>query len=212
MSKSLGNVINPMDLIDEYGIDALRYYLMRDMVLGMDASFTIDSFIKRYNADLANDYGNLVNRVTMLIVKNFNGKIPKSGDYNETDLELIGEAKNTPQTVRSLIQEMKIHDALEATLSLLRKINRYLEVKRPWKSIKEDSSQGGSAATTLALSADVLRIGSQLLNPVMPDKTNTILSILGANSIPLSQTSVGHLEAGAILGEGKSPFPRISTE
>ena len=172
----------------------------------------MDSFIKRYNADLANDYGNLVNRVTMLIVKHFDGKIPESGDYDDTDLELIAEAKTTPQTVNTLIQELKIHDALETTLSLLRKINKYLETKAPWKSIKEDDSQRGSAATTLALSADVLRIGSQLLNPVMPEKTNTILSILGADSIPLSQTSVGHLEAGATLGEGKSPFPRISTE
>jgi len=212
MSKSLGNVIDPLQLIDEYGVDSVRYYLMRDMVLGMDASFTMDSFIKRYNADLANDYGNLVNRVTMLIAKNFDGKIPESGEYDEIDLKLIGEAKTTPQTVSSLIQEMKIHDAIETTLSLLRKINRYLEEKAPWKSIKEDSSQGGSAATTLALSADVLRIGSQLLNPVMPEKTSTILNILGASSIPLSDTSVGLLKTGVSLCEGKSPFPRIVTE
>ena len=108
MSKSLGNVINPLQLIDDYGVDSVRYYLMRDMVLGMDASFTMDSFIKRYNADLANDYGNLVNRVTMLIIKHFDGKIPKSGNYNEVDLKLIGEAKNTPPIVSSLIQNMKI--------------------------------------------------------------------------------------------------------
>jgi len=212
MSKSLGNVIDPLQLIDDYGVDSVRYYLMRDMVLGMDASFTMDSFIKRYNADLANDYGNLVNRVTMLIAKNFDGKIPESGEYDEIDLKLIGEAKATPQTVSSLIQEMKIHDAIETTLSLLRKINRYLEEKAPWKSIKEDSYQGGSAATTLSLSADVLRIGSQLLNPVMPEKTSTILNILGASSIPLSNTSVGLLKAGTFLGEGKSPFPRIVAE
>jgi methionyl-tRNA synthetase len=212
MSKSLGNVINPMDIIDDHGVDSLRYYLMRDMVLGMDASFTMESFIKRYNADLANDYGNLVNRVTMLIVKHFNGKIPESSNYDEIDLELIGVAKNTPQTVSILIQDMKIHDALENTLSLLRKINQYLEAKAPWKTIKEDDSQGGSAATTLALSADILRIGSQLLNPVMPEKTDAILNILGASSIPLSDTSVGLLHAGASLGEGKSPFPRIVTK
>ena len=212
MSKSVGNVINPMDITDKYGIDPLRYYLMRDMVLGMDASFTMDSFIKRYNADLANDYGNLVNRVTILIQKHFDGKIPESGNYDEIDLELLAEAKTTPQSVNKLIQELKIHDALETTLSLLRKINRYLEAKAPWKSIKEDSSQGGSAATTLALSADVLRIGSQLLNPVMPEKTTTILNILGAGSIPLNETNIGLLKAGSNLGVGKSPFPRITIE
>ena len=212
MSKSLGNVIDPLELIDEYGVDSVRYYLMRDMVLGMDASFTMDNFIKRYNADLANDYGNLVNRITMLISKNFNGEIPESGDYDTIDLELIGEAKSTPQLMNSLIQEMKIHDALETTMALLRRLNRYLEEKAPWKSIKEDDSQRGSAATTLALSADVLRIGSQLLNPVMPEKTSVILNILGAGSIPFSDTRIGLLKAGTALGEGKSPFPRIVTE
>ena len=97
-------------------------------------------------------------------------------------------------------------------MSLMRKVNAYLEIKAPWKSIKEDNSQKGSAATTLALSADVLRIGSQLLQPVMPSKTQSILDILGASSIPLSDTSVGKLKAGTALGEGKSPFPRIITE
>ena len=107
---------------------------------------------------------------------------------------------------------MKIHDALENTFSLLRKINAYLEVKAPWKTIKEDSSQGGVAATTLASAADILRIGTQLLNPVMPEKTRSILKILGAEDIPLSDTGVGLLKAGTALGEGKSPFPRISVE
>ena len=212
MSKSLGNVVNPLELIDDYGVDSVRFFLMRDMVLGMDANFTMESFIKRYNADLANDFGNLVNRVTMLIHKHFDGKIPESGDFDEIELGLIAEAKTTPQSVSKLIQELKIHDAIETTLSLLRKINRYLEAKAPWKSIKEDSSQTGSAATTLALAADVLRIGSQLLNPVMPEKTITILKILGAGSIPLNETNVGLLKSGSALGSGKSPFPRITKE
>ena len=90
-----------------------------------------------------------------------------------------------------------------------RKINKYLEAKAPWKSIKEDGNQRSTAATTLALSADILRIGSQLLYPVMPDKTKAILNILGADSIDLSDTNLGLLKAGMVLGEGKSPFPRI---
>jgi len=212
MSKSLGNVVNPLELIDEHGVESVRFFLMRDMVLGMDANFNKESFIKRYNADLANDYGNLVNRVTMLIQKHFDCKIPESGSYDDTDLELIGEAKSTPTTVNKLIQDLKIHDALETTLSLLRKINRYLEAKAPWKTIKEDANQKGSAATTLALSADILRIGSQLLNPVMPEKTTKILKILGAESIQLNETELGLLKAGTKLGEGKSPFPRITIE
>ena len=145
-------------------------------------------------------------------MKHFDEKIPESGDYDEIDLKLIGEAKNTPLKVSNFIHEMKIHDAMETTLTLLRKINRYLEEKAPWKSIKEDDSQAGHAATALALSADVLRIGSQLLNPVMPEKTNTILTVLGASAIPLSNTGMGLLKAGTALGEGQSPFPRIIIE
>ena len=116
---------------------------MRDMVLGMDANFTMESFIKRYNSDLANDYGNLVNRITMLIQKHFDGKIPESGDYNETDLKLIAEAQTTSQKVKKLFEEMKIHDAVENSLSLMRKLNAYLEIMTPWKSIQKDNSQKG---------------------------------------------------------------------
>ena len=132
---------------------------------------------------------------------NFDGKIPKSGEYNETDLKLIAEAKTIPHTVRKLFGEMKIHDAVENTLVLIRKINTYLEIKSPWKSLKDDNSQGGNAATTLALAADVLRIGSQLLNPIMPEKSQSILNILGASSIPLVDTGIGKLKSGVALRE-----------
>ena len=208
MSKSLGNVVNPLEIVDNYGVDPLRYYLMRDMVLGQDASYSFKSFVKRYNSDLANDFGNLVNRVTMLIRKHFNGVIPESGNYCETDLELIALAKTTPQKVEKSIQEMRIHDALEYTIALFRKMNVYLECKAPWKTVKTDNKNGGVTATTLALSADILRIGTQLLNPTMPNKTKSILNILGAKN-SISDTEIGQLRAGTILGEGKSPFPRI---
>ena len=209
MSKSVGNIVDPLQLIDKYGSDCVRYYLMRDMVLGLDANFSMDSFIKRYNADLANDYGNLVNRVTMLISKNFDGLIPQAGEYNDIDLNLIGEAKRTPQFVKNYILDMKLHDAIEVILSLLRKINGYLEEKSPWKTVKENNLPGSSAATTLALSADILRIGSQLLYPIMPNKSTEILKMLGADKIPLSDTHLGLLKSGTKIGDGKSPFPRI---
>jgi methionyl-tRNA synthetase len=212
MSKSLGNVVKPLDLIDEYGVDPVRYFLMRDMVLGSDANFYMDLFVKRYNTDLANDYGNLVNRVTMLIHKNFVGKIPESGAYDEIDLALISIAKTTPQKVGENIDDLKLHDALENTMAMIRNVNKYLEMRAPWKLIKEDKSQGSVAATTLAVSADVLRIGSQLLNPIMPERTKVILTILGAHEIPLENTTFGELKAGTLLGEGKSPFPRIETK
>ena len=93
MSKSLGNVINPMDLIEDYGVDPVRYYLMREMVLGHDSSFTIESFIQRYNSDLANDFGNLLSRVTTLIKKNYDGVIPEPGDLSDLDLSIKKKGK-----------------------------------------------------------------------------------------------------------------------
>ena len=210
MSKSLGNVVNPLDIIDEYGVDPLRYFLMKEMVLGKDSIFTIDLFIERYNSDLANDYGNLVNRVTILIHKHFNSMIPKPGNFNEIDLELIGIAKSIPQSVKNDIEELKIPDAIEKILTLMRKVNKYLEVKSPWKSIKIDSSPESESATTMYISADLLRICSQLLFPVMPDKTIQILKMLGSDKILISDYSTGLVKPGQLLGNGKSPFPRIT--
>ncbi len=212
MSKSLGNVVNPLDIIDEYGVDPLRYYLMRDMVLGQDASFTMESFEKRYNSDLANDFGNLVNRVTILIHKHFESKIPEFGTFNEVDLELVGSAKTIPQMVRKSIEDLKIPEALEKTIGLMRLINRYLEAKAPWKSVKSDSSPKSNTANTLYVAADTLRISAQLLAPVMPSRIATILKMLGADSIDMNDFSTGRLKPGTPLGEGKSPFPRIISE
>ncbi len=209
MSKSLGNVVNPLDLVDKYGVDPVRYYLMRDMVLGHDASFSLDAFIRRYNSDLANDFGNLVNRVTILIKKYFDGIIPEPGSYDEIDLDLIALAKSIPQEVKLLISSLKINEAIETTLGLFRALNRYLEQKEPWKIIRQDADQKIIAGRTLSLSADILRIGAQLLHPVMPSRVDKILQILGAQNLDIANFSVGLLKPGTILGEGKSPFPRI---
>ncbi len=209
MSKSLGNVVRPLDLVDEYGVDPVRYYLMRDMVLGLDSNFSMASFVKRYNSDLANDFGNLVNRVSILIRKHFDSCIPESGTHDELDQALIAEARHTPGKVKEYIAELRINDAIETTMGLIRKINKYLEQREPWKQVKIDKSPGCSAGTTLALAADVLRIGGQLLFPVMPNRVGEILKILGADRIPVTDFEIGRLQAGLRLGEGKSPFPRI---
>ena len=207
MSKSLGNVIKPLDLFKKYGSDALRYYLMKNMVLGQDASYSYESFIKRYNSDLANDYGNVVNRITILIEKNFNGLCPEPGEYDKKELEIINIAKKTPLSIDKNMKNMKIHDALENIFSLIRLINKYLEIKQPWKLVKENKEPKSPAATCLYLSAELLRISTILLVPVMPSKTKITLEALSqSNNMTIEY---GQLVPNCSIKNPGSLFPRI---
>jgi methionyl-tRNA synthetase len=206
MSKSLGNVIKPLDLANEYGSDSLRYYLMRNMVLGQDATFTLDSFIKRYNADLANDYGNVVNRVVVLITKYFDSKVPSHGEYNSIDKNLINEFKNVSSKISKYVEELKIHKLTEFILSLVRLINKYLEQKEPWKTYKEFPNQTEITATTLYLSIECIRICTQLLHPIMPNKTKIVLEAINSTEINLN---FGEIKSGQRIDSISTLFPRI---
>jgi len=207
MSKSLGNVIKPLDLADEYGPDALRYYLMRNMVLGQDSTFTLDSFIKRYNSDLANDYGNVINRVFVLTSKFFNSKVPSPGDYNDIDLMLIEKFKEAPKTIFKFIEELKIHDATETIFSMIRAINKYLEEKAPWKTVKEFPNENEITATTLYVSIECIRICTQLLNPIMPSKTRIVLDAIGIEETDNS-LSYGVIKPQQTINSISTLFPK----
>ena len=211
MSKSIGNVIKPLNIADKYGVDALRYFLMRNMVLGQDASYSFEAFKERYNADLANDYGNLVNRIFILIKKNFNNKIPKPGNYNDVDLETIANTKNLSELIIQNLNNLKIHEAIEDTLNILRSINRYLELKKPWESVKVSVEEESEAATTLYISAELLRIASCFLYPIMPSKTNQIIQALDTcpNDEYDYDTSFGILKPNHKLININNIFPRI---
>tara|TARA_B110000263_G_scaffold127505_1_gene110938 strand:+ start:10087 stop:11583 length:1497 start_codon:yes stop_codon:yes gene_type:complete len=204
MSKSLGNVIKPLDLADKYGSDALRYYLMRNMVLGQDASFTLDSFEKRYNADLANDFGNLVNRIFILISKNFNDKIPIKDTYDSLDNNFITNVEKLRDKAKEDYTNLKIHDGIENSISIIRLINKFLEDKAPWKIIKENKKL---AATTIYLSAEALRIGTVLLYPIIPEKSNLILKAMKCS--PSDDTEFGQLKEKLSISIIKNIFPRI---
>ena len=212
MSKSLGNVVKPLDIAKKYGIDSLRYFLMRDMVLGLDANFSDTKFIKRYNSDLANDYGNLINRVTMMIGKHFGSKIPNFSKFDEIDLELISLSKSTPEVVHEHFKCLRIHDAIETTLSLIRKINGYLEKRQPWKLLKGNNEDIRIASNTLYISIEVLRIGTCLLLPIMPKKCKEILSILGSESMNFKNLDFGLLKPKDNIQVSSSIFPRILTK
>ena len=211
MSKSIGNTIKPLDLADKYGADALRYYLMRNMVLGQDASYSFDSFKERYNTDLANDYGNLVNRIFILIKKNFNNKIPVPGDFEKIDLEIISETKELSITIKQNIKLLKMHEAIENTLKMLRLINKFLEIKKPWQSVKENKEEESEAATTLFVAAEVLRIASCFLYPVMPSKAGDVIQALDKcpNENYDFDTSFGILKPNNKLANISNIFPRI---
>ena len=202
MSKSLGNVVNPLDLIEEYGVDPVRYYLMREMVLGQDASFTMESFIRRYNSDLANDLGNLVGRVSTLIDRHFDGMVPPKGDLTDTEAELSKKADSISGLVTDNISNMRLSEAVEETLQFVRAINRYMEETAPWKLVKSDT---GRAGTVLYTATDCLRQAVALLQPIMPSRCEKILHMLGLNMVSAKEC----LEAGTLLGDFEIPFPRI---
>ena len=208
MSKTTGNTIDPLKLIDMYGEDALRYYLMRDMALGQDANYSLEKFIKRYNSDLANDFGNLVNRVSVMIRKHYDSKIPVPTDYSDYDLNVIVKSKNTIQNTILNFRDLKIHNAIESVMGLLRELNKYLEINEPWKTLK-NNPKNNTASNTLYIAINALYIGTQLLHPIMPRKTLEISKILGSEIIKPISEIFDILTPGTSLGDGKSPFPRI---
>ena len=206
MSKSLGNVVNPLDLVEQYGADAVRYYLMREMVLGSDANFTSDSFIKCYNSDLANDFGNLLNRVSGLIAKNHGGKIPEPGALTAVEEDIKAQANSLPSKITELIRAYQVQEAVVSVVELVRTLNKYMESQAPWKLAKSDFK---AAERVLYTAAEGLRIATIMLSPVMPSKTAEVLSIISAVD---TQPVWGQLKPGTSLKAHPALFPRIELE
>ena len=204
MSKSLGNVVDPLGLIEEYGVDPVRYYLMREMVLGQDANFTIESFIKRYNSDLANDFGNLLSRISNLLKKFFDGRVPQDEDDSAEGLDVKSKAVETVAIVWEKIEVMRVNEAIEIILQFVRSINKYIETKAPWKLAKEEPEIAGKVLFT---AAEALRVSAILLSPIMPNRTQTVLETLGATESGLDW---GGLTSGIEIKPHDPLFPRIN--
>ena len=199
MSKSLGNVVSPLMLVDDFGVDSVRYYLMSEMVLGMDATFSSESFEKKYNSDLANDFGNLVSRVSTLIKNNFDEEIPKSS-LLDSDL-----SSNFQKIVlKEQLDNLEINKVINDIMIFIRSINVFIEQNEPWKLVKSDKVQAGNI---LYHCAESLRLAAVMLSPVMPSKTKDILDILGTNDVELVW---GKLKAGSKISTSEPIFPRIS--
>ena len=206
MSKSLGNVIDPLGLIEEYGVDPVRYYLMREMVLGQDASFTMESFIKRYNSDLANDFGNLLSRISNLLKKFFDGKIPMDEDDSPVGMVIKENGIKVVSDVWNHIESMQVNEAIETTLQYIRSVNKYMETMVPWKLAKSDNDAAGKVLFT---AAEALRISAVLLAPVMPNRTQIVLETFNATG---SSLEWGGLTPGKSLNKHDVLFPRIDVK
>ena len=203
MSKSVGNVVDPLQLIKSYGVDPVRFYLMKEMVLGQDSNFSIESFVKCYNNDLANDFGNLLSRVSNLINKFYNGILVEGEDLSEDGKIVKGCAIETINNVSKLMDEMKIDDAIDSVFLLIKNVNKFLEVTVPWKVVKTDLKKGGALLFT---AAESLRIIALLLAPIMPNRTALVLETLNTKN---TEIYWGGLVIGSKIKTHKPLFPRI---
>jgi methionyl-tRNA synthetase len=212
MSKSLGNVVRPRPIVHVLGMDALRYYLLRETVFGQDGNFSYDALVQRYNSDLANGLGNLVSRTAAMIEKNCDGKIPKPGVLQPPDTALAAKAEAAIGEVLELYDNLGFSLALEQIWSLIAATDKYLTIEHPWSLSKSEPDQQ-RRATILWTTAEVLRIVTALTHPVLPECTTKVWSLLGQpgppGSIDLETLHWGALAPGTPLGKSQALFPRI---
>ncbi len=214
MSKSRGNIVRTETIVDVLGIDALRYFLLREIVFGQDGSFSFDALVQRYNADLANGLGNLASRTLTMISRYFRGEIPYPSQTGRTPAdEAIAEtAKKTITEFGILFDQYQFSRALELAWGLVAAVDKYIVENEPW-SLGEKQDEGSRArlGTVLYTSAEALRIVTALAHPVMPDATAKIWTQLGLGDIKkfdLSSLQWGQLHLGTKLGEVQAVFPR----
>ena len=210
MSKSLGNVVNPMDMIDRFGVDAFRYFLMAEMALGQDASFTEDAFIRRYNADLANDLGNLLSRVTNMTRRFCDGKVPNAPAVYDAEAAAVRDTVLAAvESLYGSVRGMRLDQGLTEVLNAVKRVNKYLEVKQPWTLARDPDKTGVN--TVMFVCAESLRILSQLLEPVMPTKMAELRTSLGLRG-PCTLAELkqfGIFPAGREVAEPGPLFPRM---
>ena len=214
ISKSLGNMVSPIDMKERYGFDAFRYFLLREMVFGLDSDFSEVALIRRINADLANNLGNLVSRTLNMTARYADGAVPKAGEPGDLEREIQAAAPETAARVDRSIRRYEFHRALEAIFEFLDRVNRYLESRAPWKAAK-DPANAERVATTLYTSCESLRVIALLLAPFVPDTAQEILGRLGIPDalktarLPDDAGRWGVLEPGTATTKGAALFPRI---
>ncbi len=214
MSKSKGNVINPLDLKDKYGVDAFRYYLLKDMHFGSDASFSEEGLAERINSDLANDFGNLLNRTLGMLGKYTEGKVPGITKIEEIDHDLISSFTKLPEIFTEYFDNLEFDKAISAVLEAIRKANKYIADTEPWVLAKDENKKA-RLETVLTNCVEALRCASILLEPVMPNKTRELRKQLGIKNIPFNLASAAEWDLVPVntqTQKGEPLFPRIDLE
>ena len=210
MSKSVGNVIAPDSLISSYGLDPVRFFLLRDVAFGQDGDISHEAIIQRLNSDLANDLGNLAQRVLSQVAKNCGGQVPQAGDLTAADQELLGKTKALLPAMRQELETLAFHKALDAIWQVIGDCNRYVDEQAPWALKKTDPAR---MATVLYVLADVLRQLAILIQPFMPQSMAKLLDQL---AVPENLRSFASLDrklvAGQALPAPQGLFPRIVAE
>jgi methionyl-tRNA synthetase len=214
MSKSLGNVIRPLEMKERFGMDAFRYFLLREMAFGQDATFNEDAFVTRVNADLANNLGNLISRTLAMQQRYFDGVVQEPGDLTDDDRRLAEAFTTAAREVTEQTEQLAFHRALEALWRAIDAANKYIVTTAPFKLAKDDATKPRAGAVLRHL-LEGLYVTAVLLRPFLPDTSARLLGLLGAPDDaglhePLAWGAA--LTAGSVVGKAEIFFPRIETD
>ncbi|WP_243361571.1 methionine--tRNA ligase [Fundidesulfovibrio terrae] len=212
MSKSLGNVVDPLSLKDKYGLSGFRYFLLREMTFGYDSSFSEEALCGRFNSDLANDLGNLFSRALAMTHKYFGGGVPQAGLGGPDEEELILMAKDACLNFQRLFERFQTAKALEALWELVRGLNKYIDTQAPWALFKENN--GSRLATVMYSVLECMRKVAVHLLPVMPEAASAMLAQLGQDggttlNLQAEAEGWGQLSAGTAVAKASNLFPRV---
>jgi len=213
MSKSKGNAVTPASLVERFGVDAYRYYFLRDVPFGVDGSISVESMVQRYNADLANDWGNLVSRLFNMTEKYCDGVVPRGGEPEEADADLLRIARELPAAVEERMAALDYAGALDAAWDLVKRANRYIEDSAPWNLAKIEETRPRLDAV-LYNALEAVRIAALVTAPILPNTSREVWLRLGLDD-PNEVTDVlavgawGGLPVGSRVQKGEPLFPRI---
>jgi methionyl-tRNA synthetase len=196
MSKSVGNVIDPFDLVKAYGVDPLRYFFMREVPFGQDGNYSHEAIVNRINADLANDLGNLAQRSLSMVGKAFGGMLPQPGAFTEEDKVILAAADNMIVAAREHMKTQSLHHVLNTVWAVVADANRYFAAQEPWAKAKTDPQRQGAI---LYVTAEVIRQVAILAQPFMPDSAAKFLTLL---NVPLEERDFAALAPGNRLKPG----------